>query len=581
MIGFYIMMIAVLGLAGAAGYTIISSVQSSSSLALGSRNAARMEQVADAMRQVVITDAAGGLFVPMGETWSPPDNPGASRTVVPDWVSSSAVTPWGTPYGYCPYPAFTWDGDGIDNIPDATGVDVVDSDGISYAVDLFSGHTVYGQLRDYVVGGPERPSHPSDDIGGTPLVIGFITSPANNGTDVPPCDSVYWNGGAWLISGSPAGSVRAITVDSLTDNLSAAPRILRRHVSVGGTGSGLRSVEPSSIDAVLAEWRTLKPARLVVEMAEGDYDVNLSTIDFGLGSGVSAPGIETMGRVIEFVADGAVKIDDAGGPDVLSIPLDMTFNGVDFGPNAGLEVGSFARVVIEDATIEAGISVKGGRIALDAVDISPPEPANPIDPAIAPPISIEGGEAILDGVDVFLSTHPGVQAIDMQGGSLRLDGAVTVASAAGDGSLPLLVEGATGRFSHGAGASLSLDAIPQDLAALPEFSVGAMTASSITGGAGSLSLSLSEVVSDEATECATSGGRETCTATCLPQSFAMAGSCTTASSVNMVLVGSAITTDRAGFACTWQEIDFSGVTGAPPVPGITSPEAKAICAPIE
>jgi hypothetical protein len=578
MIGFYIMMIAVLALAGTAGYTIISSVQSSSALALGSRNAARLEQVADAMRQVVITDSSGGLFVPMGETWAPPENPGASRTVVPDWVSSTAVTPSGIPYGYCPYPLFNWQGGGTV----VSGIDVRDSDGISYAVDIHSGSTVYGLPRDYVVGGPRQSdnAHPLN-AGGAPQVLAFIISPTNNGTDVPPCDSIYWNGGAWLVSGSPAGSVRAITVDSLVDNLSAAPRILRRHVSPSGTGSGLRPAEASNIQTVIAEWRTLKPSRLVVEMGAGAYDVNFSTLDFGPGPGASAPDIETMGRVIDFVASGAVTIDDAGGPDSLAIPFDMSFDGIDFGQNAGIEVGSFARVLISDATIQSPVFVDGGRLFLSGVDVAPPAPADPIDPPIAPPILVESGDIILSDVDFLLADHPGVHAVDMKGGSIRFDGAVTAASAADDGLTPLLAPEATGRISHGAGASLSLDAIPQDLTELPEFIVGAMTASNITGGAGSLSLGLVEAVSDEATECLETGNQETCTAICAPQSFALSGSCTAASSVNMVLVGSAVTTDRAGFACTWQAIDFTGVTDPTPAPAIASPEAKALCAPIE
>lgn len=101
MIGFYVIMIAVLALSGAVGYTVLTSVRTTNALSLAERNAARLEMTTTALRQVVVADGEGRLFVPM-TTPSITGDP-TTRGALPDWVSGEAVTPWGADYAYCPY----------------------------------------------------------------------------------------------------------------------------------------------------------------------------------------------------------------------------------------------------------------------------------------------------------------------------------------------------------------------------------------------------------------------------------------------------------------------------------------------
>ncbi len=532
MIGFYVIMIAVLAMTGAVGYTIFTSVQTTNALSLAERNAARLEMTASALRQVVIADAEGGLFVPMGT----PSVIGAptSRTALPDWISGESVTPWGARYAYCPYAPD----------PKAGGVAGTVYGGASYAVTVSSEPMIYGASRDYVFSG-SRPANGLDSLN-APEVLAFLISPSNNAAAAPSCDSVYWDGRAWLTSGAVTGSVRAVTRDALADSLSQAPRQLRRHVAQGGSGSGLIADEPAGLTQVLSEWRYLRPHRLTVVMQDGGGDIVVSpaSLDLGAGPGAGSPDADAFGRHLAFEAapgDSPFLIGSAAG--LIRFPSDLTVDGVSFRPNLGLAAMSGTRILVQNATL-SGVDTGGGEIVLGSdVDVISPSMAG------APPVRVTGGALSIEGAVTIDATGWAGPAIDQQGGRVHVDGALIVNAVAS----PLFEPDSTGEVSASSTASLTLNSAATPLDPYTR---------TISQSSASEPCAVDDLL---------------CEVTCPDQRAAISGTCLPgATTTNVFLQGTQLS--GSVFSCTWAEISET----SPDVPagaGPGAPVASAICAP--
>lgn len=429
MIGFYIMMIAVLGLAGAVGYTIFSSVQSANALSVAERNSMRMEQVVDALRQVVVLDASGNMFAPAPETIIPEDRPEALQSVVPDWVSSHAITSWGVDYGYCPYAPVAWPG------VTGTGATVKDRSGEAYVIKVVDGPQIYGGERSYVSEGVRAPH--ALDIAGAPDVLAFITTPSGNGLEAPGCEDIYWNGRGWLTSGDIQGSVRAITVDAMSSSLATAPRILTRHVEPDGTGAGRvdSDGERTNLASALAEWRWLGPGRMTIEFEPGTYSLDPEALDLGTGAGSSQPGSASYGRHLIFLAPGGATLA-ASTPGTLGLPVDTTIEGLMLDDGFNLEVGAGMRLLAAGAATElADVTSLGGDVTLNSI-------------AAAGAIELLGGSASITGTTTLEGLH-------IRGGTALLTGTPSITSPVGSTTAPLRLDGGNLTvISSGAGASV-------------------------------------------------------------------------------------------------------------------------------
>ena len=523
MIGFYVIMIAVLALSGAVGYTIFTTVQVTNALSLAERNASRLDLTANALRQIVVPDAEGRLYVPMGVPSIPGDP--TSRTALPGWVSGEAITPWGANYGYCPYAP----------VPGTGGSAGTVYGGVSYPVSLSTDDpVVYGAARDYVISGA-RVGNPLD-VGAPPQVLAFLISPSNNASALPSCASVYWDGRAWLTSGAVTGSVRAITLDAMADTLSQAPRQLRRYVGQGGTGSGLVAGDPASLTSALAEWRYLRPHRLTLVLDDdgGPILIDPATIDLGAGAGATAPDAAGFGRhlVLE-AAPGAAPRLDGSAPGAFRAPSDLTVNGVDFGANLTLSGLSGSRVLVQGAELTA-LETGGAEVILKG-GVSVIAPAG----APAPPVRVIGGSLAIEGAVTIDASGSGGSAIRQQGGRVHVDGPLTVTTGA---SADLFEAGGYGEVSATGSGTVDL-------------------------GAGSVAMTpyTSTLVQTQAC----GNGVSPCVATCPDQRVPLSGTCSAASSASAFLLGGAIS--GSSFTCSW--------SGASPAAGPSDPVATALCAP--
>lgn len=532
MIGFYVIMIAVLALSGAVGYTIFTSVQVTNALSLAERNASRLELTMSALRQVVVPDGEGRIFVPMGVPSISGDP--TSRTALPDWVSGEAITPWGTDYAYCPYAPAAGTGGGAATV----------YGGVNYAVTVSTDDpVVYGAARDYVLSGA-RPSNPLD-VGTPPEVLAFLISPSNNASAMPSCASVYWDGRAWLTSGAVTGSVRALTLDAMADTLSQAPRQLRRYVEQGGGGSGLTAGDPASLSSVLTEWRYLRPHRLtlVLEDDGGPILIDPETIDLGAGPGAAAPDAAVFGRhlVLE-AAPGASPVIDGSVTGNLRFPSDLTVKGVDFGAALTLVGISGTRILLQDVTLPI-LTTRGADVTLQGGVIVTGTGAD-----VVPPMRVVGGSLSIEGAVSLQATGSGGAAIRQQGGAIYVDGPVTV--------------------TNGSGATL-FDAASYG-------PVTATTAGTVDFGSGSIAMTPYTTTLTASSGATCVDGGATCTVTCPDSRPVLSGTCSAGAVTNVFLSGTRISGDA--FICSWAQIS----EGSPDVTnpnGPVAPVATALCAP--
>ncbi|PTX52554.1 hypothetical protein IQ03_01193 [Gemmobacter caeni] len=534
MIGFYVLMVAALVLAGAVGYTLLSSVQTANALSLAERNAARLEMTASALRQVVIADAEGRFFVPMGVPSFPSSL--TSRTSLPDWVSGERVTPWGTPYGYCPYAPVTAPG----------GSSATVYGGANYAVSLTSDPVVYGAARPYVISGA-RPSNPLD-APDAPTVLAFLISPSNNASAVPACNNVYWDGRAWLTTGPVTGSVRAVTVDALSDSLAQAPRVLRRHAAQGASGSGLSASDPAALSTVLTEWRYLRPHRLTVVLddAGGPFLISPTATDLGAGAGGTSPHPDAFGRhlILEAATGDSPVINtypsDAAG--VLRFPADTTIDGVSFGTGLGVSGMAGSRLLIRDSQLPS-LATGGGEVILaSGVSVTAPSGAS------SPPVLVNGGSLSVQGPVSIDGSEPGGAGIRQRGGLIQVAAPLSVTTGIGSSVFDAL---SYGEVSQDAGGALTLTGLgDQNLEAYTR-EIEVLSSGCVTGDL-------------------------TCSVTCPDERPPLSGTCTTSGVTNVFLRGTQIS--GSVFSCAWSQVSELADEVTDPA-GPVSPVARAICGP--
>lgn len=556
MIGFYVIMIAVLLMSATAGYTIFTSASTGSALSLAYQNSARIEQNTIALNHVVSLNSEGNFAVPLG-ILSDPEDP-ESRMILPSWVSPSSATSWGVRYGYCPFAPVDWSG------PAGTPADVYDSAGFSHRVETTNAIVSQGTARAYVTAGDKRTAHVSD-AASAPDVLAFIISPTNNALEVPACGDVYWTGYGWVIDGDVRGSVRALTPDALTHSLSEAPRLLKRYVAPSGTGTGISSTDPTSLAMALAEWTHLLPARMTINLSGGiqDHLIDLSTTDLGSGPGNVVPNAAGQGRSLHLVGESGVIVSAASGSGVLAIPVDMTVSGVDFGPNLGFDVGPGVRLVLRDGASVPSLRSRGGHIVMSSG-------ASILAQSIGSPVILEGGSMIIQGNATIDANGAGASAVHLDGAGFRIDGSLDVTTNAG---LTLFTDSSRGMPTFGPAAAFTLNRDVQDLADYPDMMTGRIETRSLM--AESLQTELLMLgLKTESNMCP--DNTMNCAATCPEATRVVSGNCT-AGAINVFLTGSGATEDGSGFTCDWSAAQGTGLTAS----NLQAPTANALCAPIE
>lgn len=542
MFALFILMMGVLALAAIAGYTVFSTSQSSLVMSAVQRNVAEMDIAAVLLRQAVriVDPSTGTAHVPMGVPLDP--DTGSGRTIIPAWVAGSARTPWGVPFGYCPYAPVEG------NTTGAVLAMVRGDGGSTYQVQTRPGFT--GATDEpYVVQG-SRGSHASDGPD-APAVLAFIVSPAVNSRDVPDCADIAWIDGSWRAAGDVQGTVRAIAPVQLADSTGpGASASMTRYVSPDGAGKGLYATAPETLSMALAEWKFFRPLAMTIRLAPGRYSLSSGDLDLG--------GLDeaSFGRSLRLVGSGSgagrTTLQAAAG-SWFRFPVDATLTNITVSGNLGLEAGT------------------GARLYLDNVSGSV--------------VRTTGGTVILEPGTSFVSTaESGQFPVRITDGTLivRPDGQVAINTIAGGGA-PIRLRGSQARIGGGLAVNTFSSAlIDMEQSQVTVTGTGSVTRNGATVDPQTLSrdsvsrldvagtLAAGEVDLGLQVETHSCSGGYACVVSCPEGMMAISVQCDSSAAGSPNFIGSSFTTERAGGQCRWDG------AGAMPDPS----SASVLCAPI-
>ena len=558
MLGYYVIMVATLGMTVTAGMTILVSATAGEQMAQASRDAQALLQAEAALHQTLVFDAEGGVFAPMGEMAD-------GRTGLPGWVISQNFAPSsGVTFGYCPY--------AVQPAPDPEALISDDIRGKSgtktYTVGLRERPARGGMMRTFVEKGG-RSAHKLDS-GTPPDVVAFIISPSRGGDVMADCDQIYWDGMRWRVEATDTpnnGVVRAITRDSVTRDMAGSDRVMRRTVARGGTGDGGRRDEPGLLARAFSEWRAVRPARMTIEIlreADTTATFDLSQNDLDMLGGADAPASAQLGRSLHLEAlDGAGDVvlravDPATGAALVHADLhattDLTARGIDFGKQITLHVKAGARLVLQDVilhrlVIDGGDVVIRGTTRIGNTDLA------------VPAIVAHGGSLSQPDGTLTVLTKAGVAGgLELDGARLRVDGTLQVATG---GPSAIFVPDLPFMATYGAAGRAMLG--PNDQTAS---SATRMQASEISG------LIRSALGSQT---CTTADPGSLCRRTASCSGIVVEGNCETSSGALRLMSMRTIRTSEtdAYLECTWRNT-LSPEDAAP-----VSAQATATCLPIK
>ncbi len=407
MISLLIILTLIIGLVASLGYTVYSFQRSNDLISLAQRNAAQMDGLAAAMRgalRAVEVDGVWRVAAPIGDEVNIGDEANA-RSVLPRSVVGTALSPWGSNYGWCPYSPVKGTG----------------------SVSIKSGKKPYGVqvINGYVVASPTAPGlgEYNQAVDG---IVGYIVSSApfkSTAADLPDCDSVIRAGNGVLTvnsspGGSPPGSIVAVSGrGTVAENVAysqssnSAPVVV---VSLNG-GYAANPTDcpenngtlecPISYESAFRDIIYSRVKRATVKLALIP-DVYPSTIEsqgsvFNLFGARDYPIIITSARDTERATIASTSIDPIAGGLISS--------RVDFA-GAGLWVLPGISISLTDGTISR-LRIDSGSAALNSVSLLP-------GPQFQNSIEMTTGHLKLSGDMIFGASQPLGNTIYAMGGDI-------------------------------------------------------------------------------------------------------------------------------------------------------------------
>lgn len=401
MIGIFVLAIVVVAIVAAVGYGLISEIRTSEIVSMAGRNAPRMDAAISALAASARQLSGGQPVVPA------PASDATGRAILPSWVSSDGATPWGVPYGYCPY--------AVPDRPDIQSTSSQALGGQGERRDIATTQlNAEGADRPFVVAGERAPR--SDDEPQAPKVAAFLLSPVPGATDVPDCGSVLWKGGRYRVAGSIPGIVSVLTTERLRDAGSGLGAVLR-WASPTGTGDGRSKGSAAPLSTILSEWRSVRPTRAVVRLVgAGPHSVSVDDLALNARGGGREGSLE-----ISSDQDGRALLAGPQSGGRLDVGIDLSLTNVGFSNALGVSVRSGGRLTATGSVLKH-LLLDGGDAVLG------PGSGIVLDPSLDPGAAarIRGGTLVLQetpGVRKTISAGTGRPAIALQGGTLVVNGA--------------------------------------------------------------------------------------------------------------------------------------------------------------
>jgi hypothetical protein len=410
MIGIFVLAVVVVAIVAAVGYGLISEIRTSEIVSLAGRNAPRMDAAVSALSAAARQLSGGQPVLPA------PAADASGRAILPGWVSTDGATPWGVPYGYCPYA-----------VPDRTDLQSTPAQvqgGQGERRDIATvALNAEGSDRPFVVVG-ERTSRP-DDEPGSPKVAAFLLSPAPGASDVPDCGAVVWKGGRFRVAGSVPGIVSVLSTERLRDGASGLGAVLR-WASPNGTGDGRSKGAAAPLSTILSEWRSVRPTRAVVRLVgPGPHIVSADDLSLAARGGGREGTLEIVSD-----QDGRALLAGPSTGGRLDVGIDLSLSRIGFSNALGVSVRSGGRLTSIGSVLKH-LLLDGGDAVLGAGSGIVLDPS--LDPGAA--ARVRGGTLVPEetpGVRKTISAGAGRPAVALQGGTLVVNGADVAADDAPD-----------------------------------------------------------------------------------------------------------------------------------------------------
>ncbi|HAU29507.1 MAG TPA: hypothetical protein DCW68_05280 [Rhodospirillaceae bacterium] len=388
-----------IGLAGAAGYAVMSFFEASQTTTHVQENMSRMETVVSTLRANLRAVAMDGVALPpMGDT------PVGDYTGVPGWIGVPDRTPWNVRYAYCPYSPDT----ALSGVMES----VVMPDGDSYEVNLQTA----GDGRDYVL----RSESPT--ISGLPSGAGILALVVSSGpkSPIPPsCADVRYENGQFVVAG---GSVKAVTTGiAFTQKVFSSTSKVTLYVDAAGTGQGSSSADPADLATAISIWQTVHPRVMEIVMAPGVYA--LAATDLSPSSVLPEDAATLVLR--DDTASRADTVLTLSGASGNPIPAQLFVRNITI---AGEALTIQGHGLVAENAILPPVVVNGGSIdVLGMVDfVSDAGPA----------LDIRGATLFVPPGSVLSATVPsGATAVYLRSGTLRMEGELDIVGSSGNPSV--------------------------------------------------------------------------------------------------------------------------------------------------
>ena len=602
MIPLFVNLVIMIGLIASVGMAVYSYQRSAETVSLAQRNAARMEQVAYAIRGGLRPALMNGpVLVPLGDPDGPPVavalredgktavnpaeqvcidglvdyaaghptaafNQNCRRMTVPRWLVSDDRTPWGGRYAFCPYAPTAYGDAPAGALPSLTGF-VRDAGSASYRI-----RTVTQRGRSYVLQsdpGPIRAmgAETASTTTAAEEIVGFLLSPPPHVRDkAPRCQDVVKADGAWIVVPSEAGAAEGSHPGSVVPILSrgiGAGQVANQGEVVlyaDADGSGLKTGDRPDDALPLKEaldlWHLTPWRSATIRVKGGSYA--FGPADTVPGSTLPRLALATVypGRAlrIDSADENPVLLTSSGAPIDLAPGIDLTLDSVSLGEGVQLRPLEGSRVFVSNGAMRH-VRVDGGDLTLGrgtSVTADPAvSPFSAID-VISGRLRLSAGSA---GPGILAITGAPAVGIQMFGGDLVLNGTGIAAELATGGTT----------VTQTLAARVLVSPAPDGSWPTIRAEGGGRTAGGVLGG---------EMTAHAST---TGGGCDpntgTCVATCQtateeqaglrPLRIAVAGSCSTGNSATpegrASLMTSAnglqVTGDPGSWACAWRSGD--------------------------
>ncbi|WP_415912648.1 hypothetical protein [Neptuniibacter sp. QD37_11] len=337
MIYLMILGVFIIGMAGFAGYTLLSITDVTRKTVKTADEHLILDQWENLITQNTIRHGPNQyLSPPLGEDYVVDEGLPTEDIVaqkLPSYLNANVKNAWGHPLVYCPYGEVT--------TLSANGTVQLN------ATETYDIETIAQSGRDYVW----KSDVPVDVSAQSKGVIAFIMSPMPNTSTIPDCSNVIYNGERFKDS-TGAAVVRAITKENSTGLTSGGVEVVDFHSEYGLT---------DPLNNALNSWDSAQYDRVYVKLTDRVEPYLVTDLELAI------PQSSTMKEIVfvgETRAGTVIDVPAAGAQETLSFEnLKVTFRDLSFDDDLTVSAKN-SEVILDNVTLNE-LSIEKSRLVFE------------------------------------------------------------------------------------------------------------------------------------------------------------------------------------------------------------------------